>query len=63
VGDGGILVKTFDNLVFGDKLGELLSNKEMRIRMSSDGVRHIIHNFEIKKIANAYLNLYKEAVK
>jgi glycosyltransferase involved in cell wall biosynthesis len=61
VGDGGILLDPFDVDGFAHWIREILSNEDLRIKLSEKGYRRSM-NFSWEKCARETLDVYREAL-
>jgi glycosyltransferase involved in cell wall biosynthesis len=59
----GYLIKSFDVDELFDRISNLLNNSKKRTDMGSAGNERIRKNFNLEKMINSYLNIYKKVLK
>lgn len=59
----GILVPPRDYYLLMKAIDKLLSNKDLRISMGKEARKYAENNFDLQKIINSHLNLYKSSMK
>ena len=59
----GFLVPSKDTEALVEKILTLIHNRDLRLKFSMNGRKHIVNNFSIEKQADSYIDLYQSLLK